>query len=81
MIPETLRSWQNELRKWIERGECAFVPNGIDPFTKVVNAGLFETCLAIWLRQDAIGRTYKEDMKISTEDGRLLGFKFRVDVK
>ena len=30
---------------------------------------------------DAIGRTFKEDMKISTEDGRLMGFKLRVDVK
>lgn len=81
VIPGTLRSWNHEFRWWLDQGACLFAPGGTDPFTKVLNAAQFELCLEIWLKQDTIGRTYKEDMKISSEDGRLLGFKQRVDVQ
>ena len=80
IIPGSIRSWNHEFRNWLDEGYCAFVPDGIDPFTKVIDAGLFETCLTIWFKSDSIGRTFKEDIKISGEDGRMLGFKLRVDV-
>ena len=81
IMPGSLRSWSNEFRRWLNKGACNSASDGIDPFTKVLDAGLFESCLEFWLKEDNIGRTYKEDMKISAEDGRLLGFKLKVDVK
>ena len=54
---------------------CAAVPEGFDPFTKVIKKNDFENCLNIWVSTDRVGRTYKEDMVFSREDGRLYAFK------
>ena len=81
IIPGSLNSWNTEYRSWLDQGLCSFAPDGIDPFTKVLDPSIFESCLKFWLKSDSIGRTYKGDMKINSEDGRLLGYMLKVDVR
>lgn len=69
MMPGTLESWNKELYKWIDEGKCEYVPQGYNPFTKVIEKWRYKACLDIWLKEDRIGRTYKEDLKVKVENG------------
>lgn len=42
--------------------------------------GLFESCLKYWIEKDSIGRTFSEDIKIEQEDGRILGYKSKIEI-
>lgn len=45
-----------------------------------MDPGLFENCLKYWIEQDTIGKTYSEDIKIDQEDGRILGYKSKIEI-
>lgn len=81
VVPDSLSSWNRAFRAWLDDGSCIFQLQGIDPFAKVIDEGLFATCLDIWLKQDSIGRTYKEDLKVSADDSRLIGYKTKVKAR
>ena len=70
----------SEFRWWIDHGYCEYAREGYDPFVKVLEGGIFKSCLDIWLSTDTIGRTFKDDIRLNLEDNRLVGYKFRATV-
>ena len=67
-VKDTLDFWYPNFRNWINEKNCARVPNGMDPFQKVIHPGIFLSCLKEWINDDYFGKIYSEDIKFS-DDG------------
>ena len=56
------------------------MPNGRNPFTKVIDRYKFTACFDIWLDLDPVGRAYKSDLKLGSAREGLLGYKLKIDI-
>ena len=68
-LPGSLDSWYEELRKWVEKGSCDDLPDGLDPFHKIIpNEPLpyFTSCLNKFLKTDQ-GKPYEQDLKFHND--------------
>ena len=74
----SLQFWHEEYRKWLNLGLCDEVPDGLDPFEKAIDRSNFKYCLNEWFSNDPSGRAYKSDLKIASENGDLLGYRFQL---
>lgn len=63
-LPGSLDSWYIELQKWVDKGLCDKVPDGLDPFDKIIPEEEFRACLNQFLDTN-MGKPYNEDLKFS----------------
>ena len=79
-VRDTLDFWYPYFRNWINEKNCAIVPDGLDPFQKVIHPGIFLSCLKEWINDDYFGKIYSEDIKFSADGWQINGFKARIDI-
>lgn len=77
-IRDSLDFWYPHFRTWLDDGGCEIAPNGLDPFLKVLDPPVFRSCLRQWTSDDYLGRSFREHLKYSQEDGALTSFKMRI---
>lgn len=64
-IRDSLDFWYPHFRNWLNDKNCDIAPKGLDPFVKVLEAPVFESCLKRWTNDDYIGQSFREHLKYS----------------
>ena len=76
IVPDSIEIWHNEFREWLGERYCDQFEKDLDPFLKVIERQTFSYCLNVWTSSTSMGRAYKRDLKLFSDNSNLHGYRF-----